>query len=78
MDQNAEKRFIENWNGCVHECKTAEICLARRNRHNALVKRIIKEQLVVNFKSLAETFNRDPDAAYARLTNEEEKLFDAI
>lgn len=77
MDQNAEKRFIKNWNGCVHECKTAEVCLTRRKLHNAIVKQIIKEQLVVDFESLVETFDRDPDAAYARLTDEEKKLFNA-
>lgn len=77
MDQNAEKRFIENWTGCVHECETAEICLARRNRHNALVKQIIEKRSRVENESLVETFDRDPDAAYARLTDEEKKLFNA-
>ncbi len=39
-----EKRFIKEWSSCAHGCKTAEICLARRNRHNALVKSIAKKR----------------------------------
>lgn len=78
MNHNAEKRFIKNWSGCAHGCKTAEACLARRKRHSELVKQIIEEQALVNEESLVETFDRDPSAAYARLTPEERALFDAV
>lgn len=50
MEYDAEKRFIKNWSGCAHGCKTAEACLERRNRHNALVRQIVKEQAVVKKK----------------------------
>lgn len=60
-----EKRFLSQWSGCAHGCKTAEVCLARRKRHNALVKQIVKKEkvnrLVVSLDPLVPKEDPDPD-----------------